>query len=63
MTKEQKQRQDQARKLVYEEIEPYEDAVSDVPLIADEPFGSKVIAEKKIEKIAKDQQPDKNSGK
>jgi len=33
------------------EIEPYEDAVSNVPLIEDEPFGSKVSAEKEIEKL------------
>jgi len=33
------------------EIEPYEDAVANVPLIADEPFGSKVVAEKNIDKV------------
>ncbi len=33
------------------EIEPYIDAVSNAPLIEDEPFGSKVIAEKTIEKV------------
>ena len=33
------------------EIEPYEDEVSNVPLIEDEPFGSKVSAEKTIEKV------------
>jgi zinc protease len=33
------------------EIEAYEDAVSNVPLISEEPFGSKVVAEKEIEKL------------
>ncbi|MFV0593221.1 MAG: M16 family metallopeptidase [Draconibacterium sp.] len=33
------------------EVEPYVDAVSDVPLIADEPFGSKVTEEQAIEKV------------
>ncbi len=33
------------------ELEPYVDAVSNVPLISDEPFGSDVIAEKTIEKV------------
>ena len=33
------------------EIEPYVDAVSNVPLIEDEPFGSKVTSEKTIEKV------------
>ncbi|MCF6357435.1 MAG: insulinase family protein, partial [Draconibacterium sp.] len=33
------------------EIEPYEDAVSNVPLIEDEPFGSKVATEKTIKKV------------
>ena len=33
------------------EIEAYEDAVANVPLIADEPFGSKVANEKKLEKM------------
>jgi len=33
------------------EIEAYEDAVSNVPLISDEPFGSKVKLEKTIEKL------------
>lgn len=33
------------------EITPYEDAVANVPLIADEPVGSKVSAEKNIENV------------
>lgn len=33
------------------EIEPYVDAVANVPLLADEPYGSKVSAEKPIEKV------------
>ncbi|NOR75194.1 MAG: insulinase family protein [Draconibacterium sp.] len=33
------------------EIEPYVDAVSNAPLIEDEPFGSKVATEKTIEKM------------
>ncbi len=33
------------------DIEPYEDAVSNVPLIEDEPFGSKVATEKELEKV------------
>lgn len=33
------------------EIEPYVDAVANVPLISDEPYGSKVVAENKIEKV------------
>lgn len=33
------------------EIEPYVDAVSNVPLIEDEPFGSKVAGEKPLEKV------------
>ncbi len=33
------------------EVEAYVDAVSDVPLIADEPFGSKVNEERSIEKV------------
>ena len=32
-------------------IEPYKDAVSNVPLVEYEPSGSKVIAEKKLEKV------------
>ena len=38
-------------KVKDEEIEPYNDAVADVPLISAEPAGSKVIAEKKLEKV------------
>jgi len=34
-----------------ENIEPYVDAVANVPLIEDEPFGSKVATEKTIEKV------------
>ncbi len=33
-----------------QEIEPYEDAVSDVPLVADEPWPGKVIGENSLEK-------------
>jgi len=33
------------------EIEPYEDAVANVPLISYEPFGSKVASEKPLEKV------------
>lgn len=33
------------------EIKPYEDAVSNVPLIEYEPFGSKLVSEKPIEKV------------
>lgn len=33
------------------ELEPYEDAVSNVPLVEYEPAGSKVISEKKLEKV------------
>ncbi len=33
------------------EIEPYVDAVANVPLIEDEPFGSKIATEKTIEKV------------
>jgi zinc protease len=33
------------------EVEPYDDAVADVPLISDEPWPGKVIHEKKIEKV------------
>jgi zinc protease len=33
------------------EIEPYEDAVSDVPLIEYEPVGSKVVKERKLENV------------
>lgn len=33
------------------EIEPYVDAVSNVPLLADEPFGSKVSSENELEKV------------
>ncbi|MGC9353476.1 MAG: M16 family metallopeptidase [Mariniphaga sp.] len=33
------------------EVVPYEDAVSDVPLISDEPWPGKVIHEKKIKKV------------
>ncbi len=38
-------------KVKNEEIEPYEDAVTDVPLIEDEPFGSKVVSEKPLENV------------
>jgi len=34
-----------------EKIEPYVDAVANVPLIEDEPFGSKVATEKTLEKV------------
>ncbi len=34
-----------------EKIEPYEDAVANVPLIEDEPFGSKVIKERALENV------------
>ena len=34
-----------------EEIEPYKDAVSDVPLIEYPPSGSKVVSEKKLDKV------------
>ncbi len=33
------------------EIEPYVDAVANVPLIEDEPYGSKVVDEKKLDKV------------
>ncbi|MCA1759027.1 MAG: insulinase family protein, partial [Bacteroidales bacterium] len=33
------------------EVEPYDDAVSDVPLISDEPWPGKVINEKQLEKV------------
>ncbi len=33
------------------EVEPYVDAVANVPLLSDEPYGSKVSAEKPIEKV------------
>lgn len=33
------------------EVEPYEDAVANVPLIEDEPFGSKVIETRPLEKV------------
>lgn len=33
------------------EVEPYVDAVANVPLLADEPYGSKVSAEKTLEKV------------
>ncbi|MDB4583586.1 insulinase family protein [Draconibacterium sp.] len=33
------------------EIEPYEDAVANVPLISEEPYGSKVASEKTLEKV------------
>ncbi|SHF98888.1 zinc protease [Mariniphaga anaerophila] len=33
------------------EVEPYEDAVTDVPLIADEPWPAKVVDEKKLENV------------
>lgn len=33
------------------EIEPYVDAVANVPLLSDEPYGSKVISEKKLENV------------
>lgn len=39
------------KKVKNEEIEPYNDAVADVPLISSEPAGSKVVAEKKLEKV------------
>ncbi len=32
-------------------VEPYVDAVANVPLLSDEPFGSKVTAEKKLDKV------------
>ena len=34
-----------------EKIEPYDDAVSDVPLLAEEPEGSPVVGEKKLDKV------------
>lgn len=34
-----------------EEIEAYVDAVADVPLVSEEPYGSKVSAEKELEKV------------
>lgn len=47
--------EDEIRALLEEvkntEIEPYEDAVSDVPLVEYEPSGSRVVAEKKLEKV------------
>ncbi len=47
--------EDEIRNLLAEvetaEIDPYEDAVSDVPLIEYEPAGSKVVAEKKLENV------------
>ncbi len=33
------------------EVEPYIDAVANVPLLADEPYGSKVSAEKSLDKV------------
>ncbi len=33
------------------EVEPYVDAVSDVPLISDEPFGSKVSSQKQLDNV------------
>jgi len=38
-------------KVKTSEIEPYEDAVANVPLIENLPVGSKVVAEKKLEKV------------
>jgi zinc protease len=39
---------DEVKKM---KIEPYQDAVSNVPLVEYEPSGSKVVAEKKLEKV------------
>ena len=33
------------------EVEPYVDAVANVPLLSDEPYGSKITAEKKLDKV------------
>ncbi|MCD6354903.1 MAG: insulinase family protein [Prolixibacteraceae bacterium] len=44
-------------------IEAYKDAVANVPLLADEPAGSKVVAEKKIEKVDAQEWTLKNGAK
>lgn len=47
--------EDEIRALLDEvktmEIEPYKDAISDVPLVEYEPSGSKVVSEKNLEKV------------
>lgn len=48
-------REDQVLSLLDEvensEIQPYVDAVANVPLLSDEPYGSKVISEKTLDKV------------
>jgi zinc protease len=39
------------REVEETEVEPYEDAVSDVPLVAEEPWPGPVMQEKKLEKV------------
>lgn len=39
------------KEVEQKEIKPYDDSVADVPLISDEPWGSPVVKEQKIEKV------------